>query len=202
MLFEPGQRIDAVHFPLTGIVALVGTMNEGLTVEVATVGNEGIVGVPLVLGGSLAVRAISAVRGTALRMEASAFLEEVGHRGALCSLVQTYIQVLFGEISQAVGCNRLHSDEQRLSRWLLMAQDRAAVDEFAITPGVLAQVLGATQRTAMLRVDALISAVLIRYRQGRVTIVDRPGLEAASCECYENLKRRREHVLQQWPSLA
>ena len=195
VLFEPGQVIDGVYFLQTGVVALVGTIEQGATVEVATVGNEGVVGVPLVAGGFLAVRAISAVRGTALRMEASAFLEELDRGGALSGLVQTYIQGLFGQISQAVGCNRLHSNEQRLSRWLLLAQDRAAVDEFAISQGFLVRVLGISAQAATLTVDALVSSNLIRKRGGQVTIVDRSGLLAAACECYGTLTGQLEGVV-------
>jgi CRP-like cAMP-binding protein len=196
VLFEPGQPIDAVHFPLVGVIALLTPFDDGQTVEVATVGNEGIVGVPLAAGGSLAVRAISAVTGTALRMQATAFLEELEHPGPLRDLVQTYTQALFGQISQAAGCNRLHSNEQRLSRWLLMSHDRVGVDEFAITHEFLGQMLGSRRGTARLSVGVLEAAGLIRDRDGRVTIVDRPGLEAVSCECYGVIKEQLDRVVQ------
>src|SRR5579884_3740730 len=133
VLFEPGQPIGAVHFPLDGVISLVTPLEDGSIVEVATVGNEGVVGVPLVPGGSLAVRAISQVAGRALRMDAPAFLAEMDRRGPLHEVVQNYTAALFGQISQAAACNRLHSNEERLSRWLLMSHDRVGVDEFAIT---------------------------------------------------------------------
>jgi CRP-like cAMP-binding protein len=200
VLFEPGQPIDAVHFPLAGVIALVVPFDDGLTVEVATVGNEGVVGVPLVAGGSLAVRAISAVSGAALRMEAAAFVEELELPGPLRELVDTYTRALFGQISQAVACNRLHSNEQRLSRWLLMSHDRVGVDEFAMTHELLGRILGSSGPTATLTVSILEAAGLIRDRDGRVTIVNRPALEAVSCECYGVIKGRLDSVVQGWPS--
>jgi CRP-like cAMP-binding protein len=184
VLFEPDQAIDAVHFPLTAVVALVTPMDDGSTVEVATVGNEGIVGVPLVVGGSLAVRAISTVTGTALRMEAATFLEEYHRTDPLRQLVQRYTQALFRQISQAVGCNRLHSNEQRLSRLLLAIRDGVGVDEFSITHELLGLLLGSSRRRATLCVGKLEAAVVIHTRDGRVTILDRDGLEAMACECY------------------
>ncbi len=183
VLFEPDQQIDAVHFPLTAVVALVTPMDDGSTVEVATVGNEGIVGVPLVVGGSLAVRAISTVTGTAMRMETATFLEEYQRSGPLRQLVQRYTQALFRQISQTVGCNRLHSNEQRLSRLLLAIQGGVGVDEFSITHAFLGLMLGSSPRRATLCVGRLEAAALIRSRDGRVTILDRAGLEAVACEC-------------------
>jgi CRP-like cAMP-binding protein len=193
VLFEPAQPIDAVHFPLTAVVALVTPMDDGSTVEVATVGNEGIVGIPFVVGGSLAVRAISTVTGTALRMEAATFLEEYQRSDPLRQLVQRYTQALFRQISQAVGCNRLHSNEQRLSRLLLAIRDGVGVDEFCITHEFLGVMLGSSRRRATLCVGKLEAAGLIRTRRGLLTILDRAGLEAMACECYsviQELDRR------------
>lgn len=119
VLFEPGQPVDAVYFPLDGVISLVTPLEDGAIVEVATVGNEGLVGVPAVLGGSLAVRAISQVAGRCLTMETGAFLNELAKGGPLARLVENYVQALFGQIAQAAACNRLHSNEERLSRWLL-----------------------------------------------------------------------------------
>src|SRR5450631_578193 len=142
VLFEPGQVICAVHFPLDGVISLVTPLGEGAIVEVATIGNEGIVGVPLVAGGSLAVRAIAQVGGHALRMDADAFMAELDRLPGFRRLVRRYIQALFGQISQAAACNRLHSNEERLSRWLLMSHDRVGTDTFPITHEFLGQMLG------------------------------------------------------------
>lgn len=195
VLFEPGQAIDAVHFPLDGVISLVTPLEDGAIVEVATVGNEGVVGVPLVLGGSLAVRAISQVPGRALRMEATAFLAELEQRGALHEVVQHYTSALFGQIAQAAACNRLHSNEERLSRWLLMSHDRVGVDEFAITHEFLGQMLGSRRATVTLSAGLLQAAGLIRYQRGHVTILDRHGLEGVSCECYAVIKKELDGAI-------
>ena len=196
VLFEPGQPIDAVHFPLDGVISLVTPLLDGAIVEVATVGNEGIVGVPLVLGGSLAVRAISQVAGRSLRMKGSAFLQELKSAGPLHDLVQNYLQALFGQISQAAACNRLHTNEERLSRWLLMSHDRVGVDQFAITHEFLGQMLGSRRATVTLSAGILQAAGLIRYSRGHVTIVDREGLEAVSCECHGAIKDGLDRVIE------
>jgi CRP-like cAMP-binding protein len=195
VLFEPGQRIDAVYFPLDGVISLVTPLEDGAIVEVATVGNEGIVGVPLVLGGSLAVRAISQVAGRALRMETATFLAELERRGPLYDVVQSYIQALFGQIAQAAACNRLHSNEERLSRWLLMSHDRVGLDEFAITHEFLGQMLGSRRATVTLSAGILQAAGLIRYQRGHVSIIDRAGLEGVSCECYGVIKEELDRVV-------
>ena len=184
VLFEPGEVITAVYFPLGGVISLVTPLEDGNIVEVATVGNEGIVGLPLRKGGSLAVRAISQVAGTVLRMDAAEFLAEVAREPLLREAVQNYTQALFGQISQAAACNRLHSNEERLGRWLLMSHDRVGVDEFLITHEFLGQMLGSRRATVTLSAGVLQAAGLIRYHRGRVAILDRPGLEEVSCECY------------------
>ena len=188
VLFEPGEVVDAVHFPLDGVVSLVAPMEDGNIVEVATVGNEGLVGVPTILGGSLRVRAISQVAGRALTMSATAFLNEVANCAPLARVVQSYVLALFGQISQAAACNRLHSTEERLSRWLLMSHDRVGKDEFPITQEFLGQMLGARRATVTLSAGLLQRAGLIRYHRGHVEILDRRGLEATSCECYQVIR--------------
>ena len=196
VLFEPGQVIRAVHFPLDGVISLVTPLGEGAIVEVATIGNEGIVGVPLVAGGSLAVRAIAQVGGHALRMDADAFMAELDRLPGFRRLVRRYIQALFGQISQAAACNRLHSNEERLSRWLLMSQDRVRTDEFAITHEYLAHMLGSRRATVSRSAGILQAAGLIKYHRGRVTIVDRAALEATACECYGTIERAMDGVVQ------
>jgi len=184
VLFEPRQVLTHVYFPVNSVISLVTPFDDGSSVEVATIGSEGIIGVPLIEGGSLAVRAIAQVAGTTLRMQTATFLAEVGRRGVLGDVVQNYTQALFGQISQAAACNRLHSNEERLSRWLLMSHDRVGSDEFHITHEFLGQTLGARRATVTLSMGVLQAAGLIRYRRGMVTILDRAGLEEVSCECY------------------
>ena len=202
VLFESRQVLTHVHFPVSGVISLVTPFDDGSSVEVATIGNEGIVGVPLIEGGSLAVRAISQVAGTTLRMKTATFLAEVGKGGVFGDLVQNYTQALFGQISQAAACNRLHSNEERLSRWLLMSHDRVGADEFRITHEFLGQTLGSRRATVTLSMGVLQAAELIRYRRGKVTILDRVGLEEVSCECYavirgvleRGMSRHAEHA--------
>jgi CRP-like cAMP-binding protein len=199
VLFEPGTPIQALYFPTDGVISLVTPLQDGAIVEVATIGNEGIVGVPVVPLGGLAVRAISQVAGHSLRMDAIAFLTLFERSSAFQSLVDKYTQALFGQISQAAACNRLHSSEERLSRWLLMSHDRVGSDQFMITQEFLGQMLGARRSTVSVSAGILQRAGLIRYVRGHVTIVDRAGLEAVSCECYSVIRSELERVVSPAP---
>ncbi|HUY96522.1 MAG TPA: Crp/Fnr family transcriptional regulator [Verrucomicrobiae bacterium] len=194
VLFDPGQEVDAVWFPLDGVVSLVTPLEDGQIVEVATVGNEGVVGVPLTPGGSLAVRAISQVAGRSLSLPTGMFLQELTASRAFADVVQSYVQALFGQIAQAAACNRLHSNEERLSRWLLMSHDRVGIDSFLITQEFLAQMLGSRRATVTLSAGVLQRAGLIRYQRGHVEILDRRGLEEASCECYQVIRAELDRV--------
>jgi CRP-like cAMP-binding protein len=196
VLFEPGAPIDALYFPTDGVISLVTPLLDGTIVEVATIGNEGIVGVPLVPLGGLAVRAISQLAGHSLRLDAAAFLTLFERSSVFQALVDKYTQALFGQISQAAACNRLHSSEERLSRWLLMSHDRVGSDQFMITQEFLGQMLGARRSTVSVSAGILQRAGLIRYARGRVTIVDRAGLEAVSCECYSVIRSELERVIE------
>ena len=195
VLFEPGAPIEALYFPIDGVISLVTPLHDGAIVEVATIGNEGIVGVPLVPLSGLAVRAISQVAGHSLRMDATSFLNWFERSSTFQALVDKYTQALFGQISQAAACNRLHSSEERLSRWLLMSHDRVGSDQFMITQEFLGQMLGARRSTVSVSAGILQRAGLIRYVRGHVTIVDRAGLEAVSCECYSVIKTELERVV-------
>jgi CRP-like cAMP-binding protein len=196
VLFEAGAPVAHVDFPRNCVVSLVTPLHDGAVVEVATVGNEGIVGVPLVRGGALTFRAVCSVAGWCDRMDAPTFLSEVERDGPFSALVADYMQALFGQISQAAACNRLHSNEERLSRWLLMSQDRVRTDEFAITHEYLAHMLGSRRPTVSRSAGILQAAGLIRYHRGRVTIVDRAALETTACECYAAIARKLDGVVQ------
>lgn len=196
VLSEPDATIESVHFPLNCVVSLVTPLQGGAVVEVATVGNDGIVGVPMVFGGALPVRAICSVAGRAQRMDTCSFLEAIERGGHLRELVADYSQALFGQISRAAACNRLHSADQRLSRWLLTGHDNVGSDEFAITHEYLARMLGSRRATVTLSAETLQAAGLISYGRGRVTIVDRAGLEAVACECYRAIETELEGVVQ------
>jgi CRP-like cAMP-binding protein len=195
VLFEPGGPIEAVYFPVDGVVSLVTALHDGAIVEVATIGNEGIVGVPHVMGGALAVRAISQVAGRAFSMRTHMFLEEADRAGPFRDLVETYGQALFSQVAQAAACNRLHSNEERLSRWLLMSHDRVGLDEFEITHEFLGQMLGSRRATVTLSAGILQAAGLIKYHRGHLTIVDREGLEGVACECYRVIEDELDRVV-------
>jgi CRP-like cAMP-binding protein len=202
VLFEPGKPVECVYFPSDGVISLVTPLEDGSIVEVATIGNEGVVGVPLIAGGTLAVRAICQVRGYGLAMPAGAFLAELARNASLRDVVDRYIPALFGQISQAAACNRLHTNEERLSRWLLMSHDRVGADEFSITHEFLGQMLGSRRATVTLSAGILQAAGLIKYHRGRLTIVDREGLEEVSCECYGAIKQELDAVLAEHPSAS
>jgi hypothetical protein len=182
------------------VISLVTPVQAGAIVEVATIGNEGVVGVPLVqpLTG-FAVRAITQVAGHGLRLDASVFSELVEQSRVFQSLIDRYTQALFGQIAQAAACNRLHSSEERLSRWLLMSRDRVGSDQFMITQEFLAQMLGARRSTVSVSAGILQRAGLIRYARGNVTIVDGAGLESVSCECYGVIKEELDRVARKPP---
>jgi hypothetical protein len=190
------RPIRYVDFPRNCVISLVTPFQDGTSVEVATIGNEGIVGVPARPGGALAFRAISSVAGWVDRMDAATFVDEVMADRRLQELVNDYVQAFFGEIAQAAACNRLHSNEERLSRWLLMTHDRVGADEFAITHEVLGQILGSRRATVTLSAESLRAAGLISYYRGQVTILDRVGLEAVACECYRTIRIELDGVVQ------
>ncbi len=195
VLFEPGQRIDVVDFPCNCEVSLITPFHDGNTVEVASVGNEGIVGVPIVLGGSLAVEAICSLGGWIDRLEASAFTREVEIDVDLHEVVNDYLRSVFNQLSQAVACNRLHSTTERLARWLLAGSDRLGTDELVVTHQLLGHLLGSGEATVSRVVQHLQAARLVTFRRGRMTIIDRHGLEAAACECYAAIKSEHEGVI-------
>jgi CRP-like cAMP-binding protein len=196
VLFEPGQHIEVVDFPRTCVVSLVTPLHDGRTAEVASVGNEGIVGVPVVIGGSLAVRGICSVGGWVDRMEASTFTREVENDVNLHAVVDDYLRAVFSQLSQAVACNRLHATEERLARWLLASSDHLDADVFTITYALLAQLLGSKRATVGRSAQHLRAAGLISYQRGRITIVDRDGLDAVACECYRAIRTELDGFVQ------
>jgi CRP-like cAMP-binding protein len=195
VLFEPGEPVDAVYFPVDGVISLVTPFDDGAIVEVASVGNEGIVGVPLVPFGGFAVRAISQGACHCLRLDAAIFFEWAARSQAFQTLVERYTQALFSQIAQAAACNRLHSNDERLARWLLMHQDRVGGAQFTITQDFLGQLLGVRRSTVSVSAGFLQRDGVIRYSRGHVTIIDRDLLEAASCECYAAIKAELERVV-------
>ena len=185
-LHKPGESIDYVYFPGGGFCSIVTVLEDGQMVEVATIGSEGMIGISAMLDGNPAPGA-AMVQGeseTCYRMAADAFRREMDRHGAFHELLTRYAQAFVGFIMQSTACNAVHTVEQRLARWLLMARDRMASDEFPLTQEFAAMMLGATRPTVTVVAGTLQRTGLIRYHRGRVTILDGRRLEGASCECY------------------
>jgi CRP-like cAMP-binding protein len=196
ILYESNGPIPHVFFPLNGVVSLVIIMEGDFTLEVGTIGNEGMVGTPVFLGSeSSPTRAISQVPGEALRMETKVFQEEMKRGGPLNGLVQRYTQAMINQISQSTVCNHRHSVEKRMCRWLLMSHDRVGTDEFPLTQEFLSQMLGVRRPTVSAVAGILQKAGLLTYHRGRMIILDRKGLEAASCECYQVVREELDRLL-------
>jgi CRP-like cAMP-binding protein len=196
VIHEANGPIARVLFPLGGVVSLVLIMEGGLTVEVATVGNEGMVGTPVFLGADRSpMRAIVQVPGEALGVDVPVFQEEMRRGGPLPALIGRYTQALITQIAHATVCNHLHSVGQRMCRWLLMTHDRVGADEFPLTQEFLAQMLAVRRPTVSAVAGTLQKAGLISYHRGRMTILDRKGLEAASCACYRAVKKELDRLL-------
>ena len=186
VIHQAGEPIEHVYFPGGGFCSMLSVLKDGGMVEVATIGREGMVGTTAILDGN-PVPSVAMVQGetdTCYRMKADAFRREMQRRGVFYELLTHYTQALVGFIMQSAACNAVHTVEQRLARWLLMAQDRMASDSFPLTQEFVAMMLGASRPTVTIVARTLQEAGLIKYHRGLVTIVDRKGLEAASCECY------------------
>jgi CRP-like cAMP-binding protein len=186
VLHKPGEPIRHVYFPGGGFCSIVTVLQDGRMVEVATIGREGMVGISAVLDGSPPSSAamVQGETDTCYRMTADAFRREMDRRGLFYELLAHYAQALVGFVMQSTACNAVHTVEQRLARWLLMARDRMGSDDFPLTQEFVAMMLGATRPTVTVVAGTLQKAGLITYHRGHVTIVDRGKLEAASCECY------------------
>ena len=196
-LIEPDVPIPWVYFPLHGVVSLISTLGNGTQVEVATIGNEGLIGLPLVLyANTIPFTAFVQVPGEALRIDATVFgrlLDEA--TGAVRQLLYRYTQALFNQLAQHVVCNRLHRTAQRCARWLLLTHDRVDGDEFPLTHEFLALMLGVRRASVTEVAGRLQRAGLIRYRLGRIWVLDRAGLEAASCECYGVIQQEYDRLI-------
>jgi CRP-like cAMP-binding protein len=196
IVYEAGGRPEYVYFPTGAVVSLLYTMEDGATAEVGLTGNDGIVGIALFLGGDTTPnRAIVQIAGSALKMRAKVLQDEFALGGPVQQLLLRYTQALITQISQTAVCNRLHAVEKRLCRWLLHSHDLVQSDELAMTQEFISNMLGGRRESVTVAAARLQDAGLIRYSRGRITILDRTGLEAAVCECYRIVRHEFDRLL-------
>jgi CRP-like cAMP-binding protein len=187
VIHRAGDPVSHIYFPGSGFCSVLSVLEDGKMVEVATVGREGMIGASAVIRGPAAepsVTMVQAATPVCYRMTTDEFCNEMNRRGAFSVLLARYAHAYFGFVMQSTACNAVHSIEQRLARWLLTAQDRVDENQFPLTQEFVAMMLGTTRPTVTVVAGTLQRAGLITYRHGHLTIVDREGLENASCECY------------------
>jgi len=195
-LSEPNAPIDHVHFLQEGMVSLVQPLENGAMIEVGMIGNEGFLGVPVLLGADTSpLEAMVQIPGSALRMPASALREEAGRSSAVLGLLLRYVQALHIQVSLSAACNGRHTLPERLARWLLTARDRATSDQMPLSHEFLSMMLGVRRAGVTVAVGTLKAAGLIGNTHGQVTILDRQGLEAACCECYRTVRNEYRRLL-------
>jgi CRP-like cAMP-binding protein len=190
ILYEIGEAIKYCYFPFDAVVSLVTQMEDGKIVEVGLVGNEGMTGLPFILGQKKsAERAIVQIPNGGVRAKADVILKEFMRGDGLHAILLRYLNSLLRQVAQTAACNASHTIEERLSRWLLMCHDRVASDQINLTQEFIAEMLGTRRATVNVGAINLQSAGLIKYNRGRIQILDRPGLEGFACECYEAVRR-------------
>lgn len=195
-LYESGGRLNHVYFPTTAIVSLLYVMENGASAEIAVVGNDGIVGIALFMGGeTMPNRAVVQSAGHAYRLKGQVLQQEFNRSGALQHLLLRYTLALLAQMAQTAVCNRHHSVDQQLCRWLLLSLDRLSSNELTMTQELIANMLGVRREGVTEAAGNLQSAGLIRYNRGRITVLDRPGLEARVCECYEVVRKEFSRLL-------
>ncbi len=196
VLYESGDRLRFVYFPTTSIVSLLYVMEDGASAEIAVVGNEGILGISLFMGGETTPsRAVVQSAGHGYRLKAELLKAEFGRFGPTMHLLLRYTQALITQMAQTAVCNRHHSVDQQLCRWLLLSLDRLSSNELGMTQELIANMLGVRREGVTEAAGKLQDAGLIRYRRGRITVVDRAGLEARACECYQVVKAEFDRLL-------
>ena len=196
VLYESGATLRYVYFPTTCIISLLYVMEDGASAEIAIVGNEGILGISLFMGGDTTLsRAVVQSAGHAFRLRADVLKTEFGRFGPTMHLLLRYTQALITQMSQTAVCNRHHSVDQQLCRWLLLSLDRLQSNELSMTQELIANMLGVRREGVTEAAGKLQKAGLIRYSRSRITVLNRPGLEARCCECYQVVKTEFDRLL-------
>jgi CRP-like cAMP-binding protein len=197
-LYESGGQLHYVFFPTTAIVSLHYVMENGSSAEIAGVGNEGVVGISLFMGGNTTPsRATGCTGGHGYRLKARLMMEEFNRAGPMMRLMLRYTQALITQMSQTAVCNRHHSMEQQMSRWLLLTLDRLPSQELIMTQELIASMLGVRREGITETAGDLQRAGLISYRRGHITVIDRAGLEKRACECYDVVKKEFRRLLRE-----
>ena len=201
VLYESGKTLSHVYFPTTSIVSLLYVMENGASAEIAVVGNEGIVGISLFMGGgSTPSRAVVQSAGRGLRLNAQMLKDEFNQNGPVLHLLLRYTQALITQMAQTAVCNRHHSLDQQLCRWLLLSLDRLRDNELVMTQELIANMLGVRREGVTGAALKLQEAGLIRYTRGHISVVDRAGLEKRTCECYAVVKKEYDRLLPAKPA--
>ncbi len=196
VIYESGEKLDYAYFPTTCIVSLLYIMEDGGTAEIGIIGNDGLLGVPLFLGGdSTSSRAVIQSAGDSYRMKPKDLVEEFKRAGRFQDLLLRYTQALMTQISQTAVCNRLHAVEQQLCRWLLLSHDRLITDKLVMTHDLISNMLGVRREGVTLAAKKLAAKNLIKNTRGTIEVIDRQGLEDASCECYEIVNSEYNRLL-------
>lgn len=196
VLYEPGERLKYVYFPVTSIVALMYVLADGASAEIAVVGNEGILGISLFMGGQTTTsRAVVQSAGAAYRLKAKFLIEEFSLNEQVMKLLLRYTQALITQMAQTAVCNRHHSVEQQLCRWMLLSLDRLQSNELVMTQEVIASMLGVRREGVTEAAGKLQRLGIIHYHRGHITVVDRRKLEKRCCECYRVVKSESDRLL-------
>jgi len=196
VLYESGSKLTHVYFPTTSIVSLLYVMENGASAEIAVVGNDGIVGISLFMGGeSTPSRAVVQSGGAGLRLKANILMQEFNRAGPVLHLLLRYTQALITQMAQTAVCNRHHSLDQQLCRWLLLSLDRLQSNQLVMTQELIANMLGVRREGVTEAAGRLHRAGIIDYRRGRITVLDRAQLERRTCECYAVVKKEYDRLL-------